>query len=212
MAMECLVDSPIVYLRHWSPPVTRFSSRLFYMKKNGDAPLSSVMELLLDAICVVDKRGCFVSISGGCERIFGYVPEEMIGKPMIDFVFHEDRVRTLQAVDRIEAGICSAILKTAMCARTGRSSISCGRRVGRSQGRYESPWHVTSLIASVPTPCKRAICHPRCRAALAPFGFAAAADSRPALPRLPCPPRTTRYCWLWRLEARSSAARRSFAR
>ncbi len=74
------------------------------MKKNGDAPLSSVMELLLDAICVVDKRGCFVSVSGACERIFGYAPEEMIGQPMIDFVFHEDRVRTLQAVDRIEAG------------------------------------------------------------------------------------------------------------
>lgn len=74
------------------------------MKKNGDAPLSSVMELLLDAICVVDKRGCFVSVSGACERIFGYAPEEIIGKPMIDFVFHEDRARTLQAVDRIEAG------------------------------------------------------------------------------------------------------------
>lgn len=62
------------------------------------------MDLLLDAICVVDTRGCFVSVSGACERIFGYTPEEMIGKPMIDLVFHEDRARTLQAVDHILAG------------------------------------------------------------------------------------------------------------
>ncbi len=62
------------------------------------------MDLLLDAICVVDRRGRFVSVSGACERIFGYTPEEMIGKPMIDFVFDEDRARTLQAVDKIVAG------------------------------------------------------------------------------------------------------------
>jgi PAS domain S-box-containing protein len=67
-------------------------------------PLTNVMDLLLDAICVVNTQGRFVSVSGACERIFGYTPDEMIGKPMIDFVFHEDRERTLNAVDRIVAG------------------------------------------------------------------------------------------------------------
>ncbi|MGZ3241468.1 MAG: PAS domain-containing protein [Burkholderiaceae bacterium] len=74
------------------------------MNKKGSAPLSDVMDLLLDAICVVDAQGCFVSVSGACERIFGYTPEEMIGKPMIDLVYHEDRKRTLQAVDKIMDG------------------------------------------------------------------------------------------------------------
>ncbi|RWA54280.1 hypothetical protein AU476_10395 [Cupriavidus sp. UYMSc13B] len=63
-----------------------------------------VMDLLLDAICVVDREGRFLSITGACESIFGYRPEEMLGKPMIDFVFQEDRERTLKAVERIEAG------------------------------------------------------------------------------------------------------------
>ncbi len=63
-----------------------------------------VMDLLLDAICVVDREGRFLSITGACESIFGYRTEEMLGKPMIDFVFHEDRERTLKAVERIEAG------------------------------------------------------------------------------------------------------------
>lgn len=74
------------------------------MLTTSHVPLAEVMELLLDAICVVDPQGRFVSITGACERIFGYQPEEMIGKPMIGFVYHEDRARTLQAVDRIMDG------------------------------------------------------------------------------------------------------------
>ncbi|AJG19502.1 PAS domain S-box protein [Cupriavidus basilensis] len=62
------------------------------------------MDLLLDAICVVDRHGRFLSITGACESIFGYQPEEMLGKPMMDFVHPEERARTLQAVERIEAG------------------------------------------------------------------------------------------------------------
>ncbi|MDP1928016.1 MAG: diguanylate cyclase [Thiobacillus sp.] len=74
------------------------------MKKTPYIPPSNVTDLLLDAVCVVDTRGCFVFVSAAGERIFGYPPEEMIGKPVIDFVFHEDRERTLQAVGEIVAG------------------------------------------------------------------------------------------------------------
>ncbi len=63
------------------------------------------MDLLLDAICVVDAQGRFVFVSAAGERIFGYAPEDMIGLPMIDLVFHEDRSRTLHAVDEIVAGL-----------------------------------------------------------------------------------------------------------
>ncbi|MHB1187848.1 sensor domain-containing protein [Thiobacillus sp.] len=74
------------------------------MKTNSYAPPSNVMDLLLDAVCVVDARGYFVFVSAACERIFGYTPEEMIGRPMIDFVFHGDRTRTLQAADEVVDG------------------------------------------------------------------------------------------------------------
>jgi PAS domain S-box-containing protein len=74
------------------------------MKPNDDIAIADITDLLLDAICVVNPQGYFVSITGAGERIFGYLPDEMIGKPMIDFVFHEDRARTLQAVDRVMAG------------------------------------------------------------------------------------------------------------
>lgn len=62
------------------------------------------MDLLLDAVCVVDASGHFVFVSAAGEHIFGYTPQEMIGRPVIDFVFHEDQARTLQAIDEIVAG------------------------------------------------------------------------------------------------------------
>ena len=74
------------------------------MKTSHPAPLSNVMDLLLDAVCVVDTRGRFVFVSAASERIFGYTPEEMIGRPMIDFVFPEDRPRTLRQADDVVAG------------------------------------------------------------------------------------------------------------
>ncbi|OVZ60629.1 hypothetical protein CDO44_07835 [Pigmentiphaga sp. NML080357] len=67
-------------------------------------PSSDVLDLLLDAICVVDRQGRFLSITGACESIFGYKPEEMVGRPMIEFVYYEDVERTLSAVKRVEAG------------------------------------------------------------------------------------------------------------
>lgn len=62
------------------------------------------VDLLLDAVCVVDEDGRFVFVSAACERIFGYTPGEMVGRAMIDLVAPEDRARTLQAAADIMAG------------------------------------------------------------------------------------------------------------
>ena len=74
------------------------------MKNENHVPLASVLDLLLDAVCVVDAEGRFAFVSAACERIFGYTPEEMVGKAMIDMVVPEDRARTLAAADEIMAG------------------------------------------------------------------------------------------------------------
>ena len=74
------------------------------MEKNTYAPLIGVLDLLLDAICVVDAHGRFVFVSAAFERIFGYAPQEVIGRPMIELVYPADRERTLQAASEIMAG------------------------------------------------------------------------------------------------------------
>lgn len=67
-------------------------------------PLDKVMDLLLDAIVVVDVEGRFIFVSAAFERIFGYTPEEIIGRPMIELVHPDDRATTLQAVAEIMGG------------------------------------------------------------------------------------------------------------
>lgn len=66
--------------------------------------LSNYIDLLLDAICVVDKFGRFEFVSAGAERIFGYTPEEMLGRPMIELVHPDDKERTLKTAAEINAG------------------------------------------------------------------------------------------------------------
>lgn len=75
------------------------------MRKAGFMVNNNVMDLLLDAICVVSRDGRFVGVSSACERIFGYLPDEMIGRAMIDLVFPDDRDRTLQAARDIMDGV-----------------------------------------------------------------------------------------------------------
>ena len=36
---------------------------------------ATVLDLLLDAVCVVDQENRFVYVSGACESIFGYTAE-----------------------------------------------------------------------------------------------------------------------------------------
>ena len=74
------------------------------MSTINSAPLASYIDLLLDAVCAVDKQGRFVFVSAACQRIFGYSPEELIGRPMIDMVHPADRQRTLDAAREIMGG------------------------------------------------------------------------------------------------------------
>lgn len=67
-------------------------------------PFSNVMDLLLDAICVVDSDGRFVFVSAAFKHIFGYAPAEVIGRRSIELVHPDDRERTLQIAKEIMGG------------------------------------------------------------------------------------------------------------
>ena len=74
------------------------------MEPKTYVPLANVMDLLLDAICVVDADGRYLFVSAAFERVFGYAPEEVIGHPMIELVYPPDRERTLAATAEIMSG------------------------------------------------------------------------------------------------------------
>lgn len=49
-----------------------------------------IVELLLDAVCIVEPDSTIVFVSPAFERIFGYTPEEVIGRRMLDMVHPDD--------------------------------------------------------------------------------------------------------------------------
>ena len=74
------------------------------METTAITPLGKILDLLLDAICVVDAEGRYVFVSAAFERIFGYAPEEVIGRRMIELVHPEDREMTLRTAAAIMDG------------------------------------------------------------------------------------------------------------
>jgi PAS domain S-box-containing protein len=64
-----------------------------------------LLDLVQDAVFVVDEHGNFLYVSAGCQNLLGYRPAEMLGKNMIEFVHPEDRVRTLSRVWQIMEGV-----------------------------------------------------------------------------------------------------------
>lgn len=62
------------------------------------------MELLLDAVFLVNQTGTLVYVSPACEHILGYSSQELMGRSMIDFVAKEDRERTIEESKRVMSG------------------------------------------------------------------------------------------------------------
>lgn len=67
-------------------------------------PPENFVDLLLDAICVVDRDGYVRYVSAASERVFGFQPHEMVGRRILDFVHPADKGKTRQAVKEILQG------------------------------------------------------------------------------------------------------------
>lgn len=67
-------------------------------------PLADVLDLLPDAACVVDAEGRFLYVSASFERIFGYTPDEVLGRRIFDLVHPDDRAATLQQAEQVMDG------------------------------------------------------------------------------------------------------------
>jgi diguanylate cyclase (GGDEF)-like protein/PAS domain S-box-containing protein len=66
--------------------------------------LPQFLDLMLDAVCVVDSQGHFVFVNAASERIFGYTSKELLGVPMLDLVYPKDREITLRTAQKVMAG------------------------------------------------------------------------------------------------------------
>ena len=74
------------------------------MPTRPQLPVADLLDLLLDAVCVVDEHGRYVWVNAAYERIFGYSTQEVLGRSMIELVHPDDRERTLDAAREVMAG------------------------------------------------------------------------------------------------------------
>ena len=66
--------------------------------------LNKVMDSSLDVICAVNEDGYFVKVSAACLAVWGYKQEELIGKQIWDFIYHEDHDKTLVIANKVMEG------------------------------------------------------------------------------------------------------------
>ena len=72
--------------------------------KLSNERLKKIIDTSIDIICTIDADGKFVEVSAASAEIWGYMPQELVGKKFIDFVHPDDRLRTNLEAERIAQG------------------------------------------------------------------------------------------------------------
>ena len=65
---------------------------------------AELLDLMPDAVCVVDADGCVLFASAGFGRILGSAPAELVGHPIFRLVPPDDRAATSQQAARVMTG------------------------------------------------------------------------------------------------------------
>lgn len=73
--------------------------------EKSNSELRKILESSMDVICSVDACGKFTSVSAASKSIFGYDPDELVGKEYITFVTLETKEKTKKIALEIMNGI-----------------------------------------------------------------------------------------------------------
>lgn len=63
-----------------------------------------IMNASLDVICTIDENGKFISVSNAAVDVWGYQPEELVGKPYLELIHNDDKGLTERAAIDIMSG------------------------------------------------------------------------------------------------------------
>ena len=83
-------------------------------------PFDQLLDLLPDAVCVVDSEGSFLYASHSFERILGYANDDVLGRRAFDLVHPDDRAETIQQAARVMAGELQRHFRNRYLHRDGR--------------------------------------------------------------------------------------------
>lgn len=80
----------------------------------------NVVNLLLDAVCMVRPDSTIVFVSPAFERIFGYAPQEVIGRRMLDMVHPDDLEATRNEAQSVMDGVLQLRFENRYVRKDGR--------------------------------------------------------------------------------------------
>lgn len=84
-----------------------------------EAESSRHFNLSLDMISIAGFDGCFKSVNPAFERSLGYRPEELVGRPFLDFVHPDDREKTEREAASLLDGITTVQFQNRYFAKDG---------------------------------------------------------------------------------------------
>lgn len=97
------------------------------------AILATIVETSSDAILGVDSAGTIVNWNPGAERLFGYSPEEAIGRSLVQLIAAEDIQAQGQLLDHLQRKKRIALLETA-CTHKKGNQVNIGLSLSPASG------------------------------------------------------------------------------
>jgi len=86
-------------LHTWTACSTSMADALIEASRKERA----IVENAVDVICSIDVDGKFVQVSHACFSVWGYKPEELMGRRFIELVIPEDHQETIRSVRAVRA-------------------------------------------------------------------------------------------------------------
>ncbi len=84
----------------------------------------AVLDNAVDVICVLDQDNKVTRINPACEKVWGYTPDELIGKRIISIVGEKDADATLDYFARLKRGEPTTALENHIRTKNGAENIS----------------------------------------------------------------------------------------
>ena len=103
ISLPIIIDTKITGIYCMANDITdEINAKIILDKTLADR--QRILDYSLDVICEFNENGNFIQVSKACKELWGYEPEEVIGKKYIDFVVIADRLLTFKRAAAIAMG------------------------------------------------------------------------------------------------------------